>query len=58
MVLCISELYKIFILLSIRNVSPWRGKSKCFSVFEVRWFLSTGADPGFQKEGWMADHIY
>ena len=39
MVLCISELCKIFILLSIRNVSPWKGESRCFSVFEVRWLL-------------------
>ena len=41
MVLCISELGKTFILLSIRNVSPWRGESRCFSVFEIRWLLST-----------------
>ena len=41
MVLCISELWKIFILPSIRNVSPWRGDSGCFSVFDVRWLLST-----------------
>ena len=38
MVLCISELCKLFILLSIRIVSPWRGESRYFSVFD---FLST-----------------
>ena len=43
MVLCTwqRELFKIFILLSIKNVSPWRGASRCFSVFEVRWLHST-----------------
>ena len=48
MVLCISELSKIFILLSIRNVSNWRGESRCFSVFEVRLLLSTD---------WVHEHV-
>ena len=48
MVLCISELCKIFILLSIRNVSHWRGESRCFSVFQVRWLLSTD---------WIHEHV-
>ena len=47
-VLCISELSKIFILLSIRNVSNWRGESRCFSVFEVRLLLSTD---------WVHEHV-
>ena len=48
MVLCISELCKIFILLCIRNVSHWGGESRCFSVFEVWWLLSTD---------WIHEHV-
>ena len=25
---------------------------------EPFYYMATGADPGFQKGGWMADHIY
>ena len=46
-----------FLVLTIYRERP----NNCLSLFDKTLNPTngeTGADPGFQKGGWMADHIY
>ena len=56
----VSKLWLIIIHITseMYGLASLRGLLEILSSPQLLDVLNSGADPGFQKGGWMADHIY